>query len=107
MFEDVTSSHTAVSASMQAREATEAEPEPAGTEGRDQEIAQLTRELAATREYLQDIVEQQEAANEELQTAHEEAQSANEELQSINEELETSKERFSRATKSWRPSTTS
>ena len=92
MFEDVTSSHTAVSASMQAREATEAEPEPAGTEGRDQEIAQLTRELAATREYLQDIVEQQEAANEELQTAHEEAQSANEELQSINEELETSKE---------------
>src|SRR5262249_5085299 len=48
--------------------------------------------LAATREYLQSVIEQQEAANEELQSANEEVQSANEELQSINEELETSKE---------------
>jgi two-component system CheB/CheR fusion protein len=52
----------------------------------------LTQELAATREYLQSVIEQQEAANEELQSANEEVQSANEELQSINEELETSKE---------------
>ena len=50
------------------------------------------QELASTREYLQAVIEQQEAANEELQTSHEEVQSANEELQSINEELETSKE---------------
>ena len=49
-------------------------------------------ELAATREYLQSLIEQQEAANEELQSANEEVQSANEELQSTNEELETSKE---------------
>ncbi len=52
----------------------------------------MTAELAATREYLQSVIEQQEAANEELQSANEEAQSANEELQSVNEELETSKE---------------
>ena len=50
------------------------------------------QELTATREYLQAVVDQHEAANEELQSANEEAQSANEELQSINEELETSKE---------------
>jgi two-component system CheB/CheR fusion protein len=56
------------------------------------EIARLTLELAATRDYLQDVIEQQEAVNEELQSANEEAQSANEELQSIVEELETSKE---------------
>jgi len=51
-----------------------------------------TQELAATREYLHSVIEQQEAANEELQRSNEEAQSANEELQSINEELETSRE---------------
>jgi two-component system CheB/CheR fusion protein len=56
------------------------------------ETARLTAELAATREYLQAVIEQQEAANEELQSANEEAQSGNEELQSVNEELETSKE---------------
>jgi two-component system CheB/CheR fusion protein len=58
----------------------------------DRQNARLTQELAATREYLQSVIEQQEAANEELQSANEEVQSANEELQSINEELETSKE---------------
>jgi two-component system, chemotaxis family, CheB/CheR fusion protein len=58
----------------------------------ERENARLTQELAATREYLQTVIEQQEAANEELQSANEEVQSANEELQSINEELETSKE---------------
>jgi two-component system CheB/CheR fusion protein len=58
----------------------------------DPQVSRLTSELAATREYLQSVIEQQEAANEELQSANEEVQSANEELQSINEELETSKE---------------
>jgi two-component system, chemotaxis family, CheB/CheR fusion protein len=61
-------------------------------EEKDRLILRLTQELAATREYLQSVIEQQEAANEELQSANEEVQSANEELQSINEELETSKE---------------
>ena len=55
-------------------------------------IARIAQELLATREYLQSVIEQHEAANEELQSANEEAQSANEEMQSINEELETSKE---------------
>jgi two-component system CheB/CheR fusion protein len=62
------------------------------TEDAERDRARLTQELAATREYLQSVIEQQEAANEELQSANEEVQSANEELQSINEELETSKE---------------
>ena len=56
------------------------------------DAARLEQELGATREYLQSVIEQQEAANEELQSANEEVQSANEELQSTNEELETSKE---------------
>ena len=55
-------------------------------------LAASEHELADTREYLQLIQEEQDAANEELQAANEESQSANEELQSINEELETSKE---------------
>ncbi|HTE06824.1 MAG TPA: CheR family methyltransferase, partial [Planctomycetota bacterium] len=52
----------------------------------------LLHELAATREYLKSIIEQQLATNQDLQSSSEENQSANEELQSINEELETSKE---------------
>jgi two-component system CheB/CheR fusion protein len=66
--------------------------DPAALEEKDRLVQRLTQELAATREYLQSVIEQQEAANEELQSANEEVQSANEELQSINEELETSKE---------------
>ena len=89
VFEDSTRAHAALSASTPNLE-TESRERPRAEI--DQELAQASRELAATREYLQDIIQQQEAANEELQTAHEEAQSANEELQSINEELETSKE---------------
>lgn len=44
------------------------------------------------REYLQSVIEQQDAANEELRSANEEILSSNEELQSTNEELETAKE---------------
>ncbi|MGH8489735.1 MAG: chemotaxis protein CheB, partial [Gammaproteobacteria bacterium] len=56
------------------------------------ENARLHQELSSAREYLQSLVEQQDAANEELRSANEEALSANEELQSTNEELETAKE---------------
>src|SRR2546430_3573430 len=56
------------------------------------ETARLKQELGATKEYLQSVIEQQDAANEELQSVNEEVQSANEELQSINEEIETQKE---------------
>jgi two-component system CheB/CheR fusion protein len=66
--------------------------EPAGSPTGEQQIDRLTQELTATQDYLQSVIEQQEAANEELQSANEEVQSANEELQSVNEELETSKE---------------
>jgi two-component system, chemotaxis family, CheB/CheR fusion protein len=58
----------------------------------DDELAHLTQELAATRDYMQSLIDQHEASAEELQTANEEIQSSNEELQSINEELQTSKE---------------
>jgi two-component system CheB/CheR fusion protein len=58
----------------------------------DARIAQLQDELAASREYLQSIIQDLEAANEELQSANEEILSANEELQSTNEELDTAKE---------------
>ncbi len=60
-------------------------------------IAELESDLSETRDYLQTLQEQHEAANEELQAASEEVQSANEELQSINEELETSKEELESA----------
>jgi two-component system CheB/CheR fusion protein len=61
------------------------------------QIAQLKQELAGTKEYLQSIIEAQEATNEELQSANEEIQSGNEELQSTNEELQTSKEELESA----------
>jgi two-component system CheB/CheR fusion protein len=60
-------------------------------------ISQLRQELAATREYLQSIIDSQEGTNEELQSANEEIQSGNEELQSTNEELQTSKEELESA----------
>jgi two-component system CheB/CheR fusion protein len=55
-------------------------------------IRKLEQELAATKEYLQSVIETHEATNEELQSANEEILSSNEELQSTNEELETAKE---------------
>ncbi|HTW48151.1 MAG TPA: chemotaxis protein CheB [Acidobacteriaceae bacterium] len=64
---------------------------------KDRQIAQLKQELNATKEYLQSIIETQEATNEELQSANEEIQSGNEELQSTNEELQTSKEELESA----------
>jgi two-component system, chemotaxis family, CheB/CheR fusion protein len=60
-------------------------------------IAKLEQELAANKEYLQSVIETQEATNEELQSANEEILSSNEELQSTNEELETAKEELQSA----------
>lgn len=70
---------------------------PENEGGRQRQINQLKQELAATKEYLQSIIEEREATNEELQSANEEIQSANEELQSTNEELQTSKEELESA----------
>lgn len=58
----------------------------------DPRVEDLRRELRTTREYMQAIIEDQEATNEELRSANEEILSSNEELQSTNEELETAKE---------------
>jgi len=72
--------------------------------------ARLRRELAATKEYLQSIVEdnsttleelkeaneEAQASNEELETAQEELESANEELNTLNEELKISNVEFSK-----------
>lgn len=66
--------------------------EPAAWQETNNELIGLQHELAATKEYLQSVVEQYEFANEELRAANEEIQSSNEELQSMNEELETAKE---------------
>ena len=70
---------------------------PAEESEKDRQIAHLKQELGATKEYLQSIIESQEATNEELQSANEEIQSGNEELQSTNEELQTSKEELESA----------
>jgi two-component system, chemotaxis family, CheB/CheR fusion protein len=67
-------------------------PQALGKTARQREIAELHRELAASKESLQAIIEEQESTNEELKSANEEIESNNEELQSTNEELETAKE---------------
>ncbi len=58
----------------------------------DRQKNRLADELAATKSYLQSVIESKEAGNEELKAANEEIISSNEELQSTNEELETAKE---------------
>lgn len=67
---------------------------PRGDVGSGELVAQLRHELAASRDYLQSIQQDFEAAHEELQSANEEILSNNEELQSANEELDTAKEQM-------------
>ena len=67
-------------------------PQTLGKTARQRETAELRRELEASKESLQAIIEEQESTNEELKSANEEIESSNEELQSTNEELETAKE---------------
>ena len=61
------------------------------------DAAWLRQELSSTRQYLQSVVDDQDAATQELRAAHEEVLSSNEELQSTNEELETTKEELQSA----------
>jgi two-component system, chemotaxis family, CheB/CheR fusion protein len=63
----------------------------------EQQINQLTYELASTKEHLQSIIEEQQATNQDLRAANEEILSSNEELQSTNEELQTAKEEIQAA----------
>ena len=65
---------------------------PATGRRQSREDARLRRDLQATKESLQSMIQEQEAISEELKSANEEALSSNEELQSTNEELETAKE---------------
>ena len=58
----------------------------------DRRIPRLEHELAATKEYLQSLIEEHGRTNDDLGSANEELVSGNEELQSMNEELETAKE---------------
>src|SRR5207248_626845 len=58
----------------------------------DLENARLKQELAAIQEYLQSIIEEQEASTEELKSASEEAQASNEELETAKEELQSANE---------------
>jgi two-component system CheB/CheR fusion protein len=62
------------------------------SERRGPRVVKLEQELAASRDYLQSIIQELESANQELQSANEEILSSNEELQSTNEELDTAKE---------------
>ncbi|MEA5626482.1 chemotaxis protein CheB [Nostoc sp. UHCC 0251] len=57
-----------------------------------QQLATAIQERAATQEYLQAVIQEQEHINQDLKVANEEILSSNEELQSTNEELETAKE---------------
>ena len=57
-----------------------------------QAFAELEKELASTKEYLESLVEEHARTNDELAATNEEFVSSNEELQSMNEELETAKE---------------
>ncbi len=68
-------------------EAVTAQDDPAGLR-----IRELSDLLHHTREDMQSVIEEYEAANEELKSSNEELQSTNEELKSTNEELETAKE---------------
>ncbi len=54
--------------------------------------ARLRRELVATKEYLQSVVDDKATALEDLRTANEEAQASNEELETAQEELEAANE---------------
>jgi len=58
----------------------------------DGEGTRLRLELAATKEYLQSIIEEKESALEELRSTSEEAQAGNEELETAQEELESANE---------------
>jgi two-component system CheB/CheR fusion protein len=58
----------------------------------EREMAWLRQEAVSSKQYMQSVLDSQDASNQELRAAHEEVLSSNEELQSTNEELETTKE---------------
>jgi two-component system, chemotaxis family, CheB/CheR fusion protein len=93
LFEDVVT----VSATRPSRKAAGAARASRARTAPPGQIESLRRELTATKEFLQSIIEEREAANEELRSANEEILSSNEELQSTSEEMETAKEELQSA----------
>jgi len=87
LFEDV-----APSGAIQPASTKPAAPKRKAPKDEAGEAARLRRELAATKEYLQSIIEEKESALEELRAASEEAQAGNEELETAQEELESANE---------------
>ena len=65
--------------------------------GSERDTDWLRAELLSNKQYLQSMLEDQDAKTQELRAAHEEVLSSNEELQSTNEELETTKEELQSA----------
>jgi two-component system CheB/CheR fusion protein len=97
IFHDARAQAKAAKAVAAAALAAKAEEQRSGADraaptSAQREAERLRQDLASTKEYLQSMVEQSDAANEELRSANEEILSSNEELQSTNEELETAKE---------------
>jgi two-component system CheB/CheR fusion protein len=90
LFEDASKAGRSGSPQKAPRAGRPALRAPKGT--RPPPIEQLQHELAATREFLQSVIDQHARTNEELQQTNDELLSSNEELQSTNEELETAKE---------------
>ncbi|TMA11325.1 MAG: response regulator [Deltaproteobacteria bacterium] len=76
-------------------------PAPRAPELPESELAgearRLREELAATKQYLESMVEQHQIADDDFATVNEELIAANEELQSTNEELESAKEELQSA----------
>jgi two-component system CheB/CheR fusion protein len=72
---------------------------PLDLEGGDAaaQVRRLQEDLAATRQYLESLVEQHQSSDDEFATVTEELIAANEELQSTNEELESAKEELQSA----------
>ena len=93
LFENV----VAASATRAKRKAAGAARPPKARTAPPGQMESLRRELTATKEFLQSIIEEREAANEELRSANEEILSSNEELQSTSEEMETAKEELQSA----------
>jgi two-component system CheB/CheR fusion protein len=91
MFEDATSKRLPASEQVRPRRGRSED------KGGAQRVVQLKQELAATKGYLQSVIEEQELSQEELRSLNEEGLSTNEELRSTTEELETSNEELQSA----------
>ncbi|WP_240359659.1 chemotaxis protein CheB [Pyxidicoccus trucidator] len=76
----------------QGRKPVRRESAPAAKQKGGEHSPALKLELAATKDYLQSLLEEHGRTNDALASANEELVSGNEELQSLNEELETAKE---------------